>query len=124
MDNLPIRNRFDYYFPGLTCNSLIIPQVKKAEQIGSESDSNTKVIDSTMQTTNILQSSMKSPSESIEQSSDTGQRETNSTYDADYTSSMGISRTSEFTEDSESSKYKDESASQRSKRKRKRKKKK
>ena len=91
--------------------------------MGSESDSNTKVIDSTMQRTNILQSSMKSPSESIEQSSDTGQRETNSTYDADYTSSMGVSRTSEFTEDSESSKYKDD-ASNRSKRKRKRKKKK
>ena len=57
-------------------------------------------MDSSMQTTNILQSTMKSPSESIEQSSDTGHKETNSTYDPDYTSSMGVSRTSEFgTED-------------------------
>ena len=62
-------------------------------------------------TTNILQSSMvansgKSPSESDRQSSDTGHHGTNSTYGMD--DSMGMSRTSEITEDSDSSKPKEQ----------------
>lgn len=72
-----------------------------------------------MMTTNILQSSMKSPSESDKQSS-TDIHGTNSTYGVDE-SSMGISRTSEMTEDSDSSKFQNESRSERSKRKRRKK---
>ena len=62
---------------------------------------------------------MKSPSESDKQSS-TDVHSTMSNYGVD-DSSMGISRTSEMTEDSDSSKFQNESRSERSKRKRKRK---